>query len=179
MNTGQFLTLLEEATEGVKDPYFRLPIGGDDPTFRERVYAYELYHQLRLRWSPEWRVTLNGEVDKRRHPLLRGGRDSKPDLLVHEPGDQNVNLLVLEIEAANETINGLRLDLQKLKVFITDGQYIKGVLLLFGDGDMHELRRRLALAYAAAGIEPEDGTRIDVRWQRRAGGRAEPIEDFA
>ena len=50
------------ATAGIRDEYFMLPIRGGNTLFRERVYCYELYHQLRKRWpdpneSP-WR--LNG-----------------------------------------------------------------------------------------------------------------------
>jgi hypothetical protein len=51
----QFLELLTRATARLDDPYFALPIDGQvHPEFRERVYAYELYHQLRTIWpAPE------------------------------------------------------------------------------------------------------------------------------
>lgn len=38
---------------------------------RERVYAYELYRQLRSRW-PAWEYSLGEEVDKQGHPIARG-----------------------------------------------------------------------------------------------------------
>jgi hypothetical protein len=42
--------VLAEATAAIEARYFRLPIAGGDPIYRERVYCYELYHQMRLLW---------------------------------------------------------------------------------------------------------------------------------
>ena len=40
--------LLKDATSGIEGNYFQLPIdGSEDPIYRERVYCYELYHQLK------------------------------------------------------------------------------------------------------------------------------------
>ncbi len=57
--------ILAEATSAIEADYFRLPIDGGIPVFRERVYCYELYHQMRSRWPPrsQCRYLLNGEVD--------------------------------------------------------------------------------------------------------------------
>ena len=44
----RFLKLLIEATARVPLHYFQLPVAErEDPIYRERVYCYELYHQLR------------------------------------------------------------------------------------------------------------------------------------
>ena len=39
--------LLLNATQNVAWQYFQIPVADGKPTFRERAYAYELYHQLR------------------------------------------------------------------------------------------------------------------------------------
>jgi hypothetical protein len=51
-------------------------VHGGLPAYRERVYCYELYHQMRRRWPLNCEYSLNGEVDKRGHPYLQ----ARPDL---------------------------------------------------------------------------------------------------
>jgi hypothetical protein len=77
--------LLEEATQRVPAMYFQIALDGGDPIYRERVYCYELYHQLRCVWPPDTDFYLNCELDKAAHPILRklGADFAKPDLLVH------------------------------------------------------------------------------------------------
>lgn len=55
---------------------------------------------MRLRWPKECPYSLCGEVDKAGHPLIRGhGLDHlKPDFLVHDPGDLDENLVVIEVK---------------------------------------------------------------------------------
>lgn len=80
--------LLAKASAAISQNYFMLPVAhyaGEEPLvqYRERVYAYELYHQLRVLW-PDWKYSLAGEVDKSGHPVIRGGEldKAKPDLLI-------------------------------------------------------------------------------------------------
>jgi hypothetical protein len=94
----RFRELLSHATGSVGRNYFMLPVAdaaGGEPLlqYRERVYAYELYHCLRCVW-PDWPYSLGGEVGKRRHPVVRGADldNVKPDLLVHVPGKMDHNL---------------------------------------------------------------------------------------
>ncbi len=65
--------ILRDAAAAIGPAYFQLPIAGkESPIYRERVYCYELYHQMRQRWPPDSPFTLGGEVDKQGHPLVRG-----------------------------------------------------------------------------------------------------------
>ena len=141
----RFRELLSHATGSVGRNYFMLPVAdgaGGEPLvqYRERVYAYELYHCLRCVW-PDWPYSLGGEVDKRRHPVVRGGDldNVKPDFLVHVPGKMNHNLVVLEIKAASQRPPAdervaIEKDLKKLTAFCERAQYEIGILLVFGEG---------------------------------------------
>ena len=61
---------LIKAAESVDAHYFQLPIAKrDDPIYRERVYCYELYHQLRCMLGNNFPYKLCGEVDKLRKDL--------------------------------------------------------------------------------------------------------------
>ena len=71
----RFFLCLRAATARVSPEFMLLPIAGfRNPVFiyRERVYCYELYHQLRIEMGDDLGFSLSGEVDKRRHPLIRG-----------------------------------------------------------------------------------------------------------
>jgi hypothetical protein len=138
-----FRELLLQATAAIGRAYFVLPVanvdGGESiEHYRERVYAYELYHQLRSRW-PDWPYSLGGEVDKRGHPLVRGGHldNAKPDLLVHVPGDMGQNLAVIEIkplrpDGAPGDREALERDLHKLIAFREIG-YDAAFMVVFGE----------------------------------------------
>src|SRR5689334_16425882 len=90
---------LAEACGRIGPEYFQLPVADADSVYRERVYCYELYHQLRSEWG-DLPFSLSGEVDKARHPYFRGGpySRSKPDLLVHQPGNMEGNLACVEVK---------------------------------------------------------------------------------
>jgi hypothetical protein len=100
--------LLAKATAAIEPGYFRLSIHGRDPVYRERVYCYELYHQMRKLWPNDCAFCLNGEVDKAAHPILMtlGADGFKPDLLVHRPGDMGGNHAVMEVKSARAVRSG-------------------------------------------------------------------------
>jgi hypothetical protein len=144
--------LIRSATENIDSPYFQLPIvDQEDPVYRERVYCYELYHQLRALWPANSKYTLSGEVDKSGHPLIRGdGLDqTKPDFLVHVPGNMGSNLLVMEVKPVNGTHEGVRKDLQTLTAFRRHGQYERAFYLIYGsDRAAFDDLRRVATRFA-------------------------------
>ena len=130
----QHLTeILQAATAAISPEYFLLPIHGDDPVYRERVYCYELYHQMRLRW-PDGAYRLNGKVDKREHPYFRRGGAPKPDLLVHQPGIGE-NYAVIEVKSCRAVPREIRKDLTTLAVFRNHAGYRRAIYLIYG-GDV-------------------------------------------
>ena len=100
--------ILGDAANAVSEAYFRLSIDGGDPVYRERVYCYELYHQMRLRWPTNTPFYLNGEIDKAAHPILRelGADFAKPDFLVHQPGHMSGNHAVIEVKTSSADAEG-------------------------------------------------------------------------
>lgn len=91
----QFTEWLLDASKKLSQEYFQLPVTGEEPQYRERVYCYELYHLWRRNWPNQFPFSLSGEVDKQNHPIIR--RKAKPDFLVHIPGKMT-NLLVMEVK---------------------------------------------------------------------------------
>ena len=59
----EFQDKLIAATTRIADDYFQLPVADAEGAYRERVYCYELYHQLRSEWR-DFPFSLGGEVDK-------------------------------------------------------------------------------------------------------------------
>ena len=124
--------ILVLATSKISSNYFLLPIDGGDPVYRERVYCYELYHQLRCEWDEECKYSLMGEVDKSAHPILKnfGADGFKPDFLIHSPGHMAGNNTIIEVKS--EELRGIEGDLNKLSLFVRDVGYMKAIYLFFG-----------------------------------------------
>jgi hypothetical protein len=78
-----FDQIFVEATAELPSEYFYLRMHNAPAMYKERVYCYELYHQLRRRWPEATPLRLNGEVDKARHPDF-SQRRMIADFLVHE-----------------------------------------------------------------------------------------------
>ena len=160
-----------QATAAVGSAYFFLPIASADAVYRERVYCYELYHQLRMRWNaiPKLQgLSISGEVDKAGHPLFDRGAHYKPDFLVHEPGSMNRNTVVVEVKPSTAGWADLRADLRKLAWFCSDKQYREGILLVYGTDD-GGLVARIQQAVAAT---ESDLTRVAVLHHERPGHSA-------
>jgi hypothetical protein len=128
------------AATGLIGPhYFLLPIAGQEgPSYRERVYCYELYHQLRSILERDRRLPyiLNGEVDKSGHPLLLdeiGPR--KPDFIVHVPRSMHGNLAVIEVKPITSTLDAFREALLSLRSFLERAQYFGAIALVYGRND--------------------------------------------
>ncbi|MBS0248410.1 MAG: methionyl-tRNA formyltransferase-like protein [Proteobacteria bacterium] len=140
--------VLAASTAAIELGYFRLSIHGGDPVYRERVYCYELYHQMRLRWPRGCQFWLNGEVDKIAHPILTelGLAGHKPDLLVHTPGDMRGNHAVMEVKAARGVRDGVCKDLFTLSEFRNRAGYERAIYLVYGEDIDERLMGHIAKA---------------------------------
>lgn len=120
---------LTTASGRVSAKYFSLPVAGLElPIKRERVYCYELYHQLRL-VLVDTQFTLTGEPDKRGHPAFEHGKKPNPDFIFHVPGGHEHNSAIVEVECRFD-LKHLTKDLKTLSL-MRDKGYQELVLLLF------------------------------------------------
>ncbi len=135
----QFLECLIKAIKKMDTHYTQLSVAGSNkPIYRERVYCYELYHQLRCILGDTFPYKLDGELDKRGHNIILG--ETKPDFVIHIPGKMEQNLVVIEVKTvlAKDHIKKLRDDFDKLKRFISEANYYRAIMLIYGNvnGDL-------------------------------------------
>ena len=164
-----FDQVMRGATAAIPPEYFLLPIGGAPARHRERVYCYELYHQMRSLWPERCEWFLNGEVDKGGHPLFVGEAAPKPDFLVHVPG-QARNFAAIEVKSRALEKSGLRKDLRTLQRFKERG-YQRVILLVYGAEPGEAARRVLS-----CGAPPEHLAGIELWVHAQEGQGAEQVE---
>ena len=131
-----YIDHLKEALLKVEGDYFRLVTTyNSEGIVRERVFCYELYHQIRLRianqvlpaeYTP---VRLHGESRKQGHPDFDKRDQKDPDFIFHAPGTHNQNILVVEVKG-ELTAEGISKDFATLTTFLKY-QYQAGVFILF------------------------------------------------
>lgn len=170
---------LLDASSRVAAPYFQLPVADADSIYRERVYCYELYHQLRCDWEG-FPFSLGGEIDKGEHPHFRGGpyAHAKPDLLVHGPGDMDRNLACVEVKPCLRSADEFAADLEKLTWFCRHARYHRGLFLVYGvqeDETPERVLLQTKLRRAAANNPQIDLARVCLISHPAAGVRAERL----
>lgn len=171
-----FLLHLMVACAKVDAYCFQLPVAGvDNPVYRERVYCYELYHQLRSVLGDSYCYKLHGEIDKNGHPIIRKecGR-TIPDLIVHEPRDMRRNLAVVEVKPVTvvKNLRGLRKDIGKLVCFLENANYQYGIQLVYGSiGDVLPQQITTVFQNRVKGYE----NRIFLLWHPRSGTTAQSV----
>jgi hypothetical protein len=159
--------LIALASKEIEPGYFRLSIHGGHPVYRERVYCYEMYHQMRLLWPRPCAFALNGEVDKIAHPILSqlGADGYKPDFLVHTPGDMGGNHAVIEVKSADAAQRNCVKDLRTLALFRSKVGYARALYLIYGEDINDTLVTRIASTYL------DMGERIPIElWVHQAPG---------
>lgn len=83
--------IFNDATSRISHDYFNPKIAGGPPVWRERVYCYELYHQMRALWPEDCSY---GRVERDSNAAERTIRpialNCKSALLAgHDTGDEN------------------------------------------------------------------------------------------
>lgn len=137
------LELLKKAIKNVDVSYQSVHTAGlcseeDFECARERVYCYELYHQLRLIFY-EKPHDINGEIDKKGHMIIKEGFN--PDILIHKQGNMNNNELVLEVKL-NWDNDGVEKDFNTLNKMTTEYRYKFGAFLFVGNS-LSEITQKL------------------------------------
>jgi hypothetical protein len=134
-----FIECLKKAGAEMDEHYFQLTVANsEEAIFRERVYCYELYHQLRNALGEKFPYKLDGELDKAGHPIIRTScGPKKPDFVIHVPGGMERNLTVIEVKpvTVKNNITKLRDDLTTLQCFIKYGEYYRGIMMVYANGE--------------------------------------------
>lgn len=172
-----FAELLAIACSRIRVEYLQLPVADADAVYRERVYCYELYHQLRCLWR-DFPFSLGGEVDKEGHPHFENGpyAGTKPDFLVHRPGRMDRNLACVEVKAGIGRVATFTADLRKLTWFHRNAGYHGGIFLIYGGEfgiEDRDGRVREKVLRAVAGDPEIDARAIRVLYHRVPG--QEPV----
>lgn len=113
--------------------------------FAERIFCYELYHQLRTKFDNEKAANpdflqgakIQGEVTKiqiaellRHFGLRRLSKGFIPDILVHTPGNADYHPFVIEVKCMdNVSQDEIWYDIDKINQFITRYGYLQGIFL--------------------------------------------------
>jgi hypothetical protein len=125
------INVIEQALMNVGDGYFRV-ITSYSPNgiVRERVFCYELYHQLRLAMKDSALLSLCGEIDKRGHMGFEEGDRKNPDFILHNAGNFQNNELIIEVKGKlikNQIIK----DFDTIHTFIKKYEYKNGMFILY------------------------------------------------
>jgi hypothetical protein len=113
---------------------------------------------------------LCGEIDKAGHPLIRTGDldKTKPDFLVHIPGQMESNELVMEVKPINATKRGIKKDLLTLSAYRRKAQYQRAILLVYG-GDEVDIKKFKKVAKFLATQNSIDLSLIEL-WHHQISG---------
>ncbi len=175
VDSKRFIGWLKEATSKIMKGYFQLPIDGlKYSIFRERVYCYELYHQLRCLMEGKTTYSLGGEVDKGKHPKIGQIKDIKntiPDLLFHGPGYMENNLVIVEVKPLKNDLSTRSVleDIKKISIYINEANYVKGVMLLYGDNEVKVNQ------VASDAPKEFDTSNIILLWHKKVGVQAQVV----
>lgn len=98
---------------------------------RERVYAYELYHQMRClqeHCSELKQYSFNAEIDKAAHPIIE--TPFNPDMVIHHQGTMRKKLCAIEIKTDPTALSGIKKDFCTLSCMVHCYQYQCGVFII-------------------------------------------------
>jgi hypothetical protein len=143
-----FYNALIESASKIDKRFYKVKLAYFNQTiYRENVYCYELYYQLRKMLGEEFPYLLSGEVDKASHPdIVERCHEFKSTFLIHQPGiftpESLLSILyVCSLNYAFRYPDTLIDNFNKMNCAINlqDGYY-RGILLIYGD-DKSELDR--------------------------------------
>lgn len=128
----QYMELIKDAIAHVAPEYFNLKTTYEPAGIvRERVFCYELYHQIQCCMKPCHRLSLNGEIDKSGHIDFDQADRKNPDFVFHVPGSREQNTLVIEVKGTLRDRRGIMGDFQTLLTFVSKYRYKAGVFILY------------------------------------------------
>ena len=142
------ISLIKDALDEVTQDYYHILTTYSLDVVRERVFCYELYHQIRKIQGANGccQFNIHGELDKRGHELIAREDWKIPDFIFHVPGSMEGNALIVEVKGTI-TVQGVSKDLETLKAFCSKYGYQQGLWILFNynlEEAKGELRKTLS-----------------------------------
>lgn len=136
MNAKSCVEFVLQAMNNVDDEYLNVEIAVDyvghkEIKRRERVYAYELYHQMRLIQEQKFKseFTINGEIDKSGHKIIK--EPFNPDFVIHQQGKMGENFCVVELKTINKK-SGIQKDFHTITCMMHCYRYKIGIFAIAG-----------------------------------------------
>ena len=172
------LKLIETAMSHVRENYFQITLpskaGRKLVKRRERVYCYELYHQMRCLQEGLYNqngqdyklgecIVINGEIDKRNHPIIVQGFN--PDFVIHKQGYTTDNLCVIEVKT-DLTFDGTKKDFNTITCMLNCYEYKLGVFIITG-GEEARIKRVICDVYKKIKCLPRQAEKIYVLIQEK------------
>lgn len=128
----EHIDLVKKSLEGIGQEYFKLTTTYEPSGIvRERVFCYELYHQIRLNMRTDYALSLNGEIDKRGHVDFRPTDQKNPDFVFHVPGTHEGNTLIVEVKGTLTRHKEIIQDFSTILRFVKNYQYQAGIFILY------------------------------------------------
>ena len=132
-----FVEMIKDSLENVGDEYYKITTTYESSGIvRERVFCYELYHQMRLVQSARGLtdVQIHGEIDKSGHIAFDRNARKNPDFVFHIPSMMQGNAIVVEVKGKIEGNyqEGVYKDIVTLSKFTNNKHYYhSGVLIIY------------------------------------------------
>jgi hypothetical protein len=161
MDIAIFLNLFHEALNRVEGSYYQTNSGSlflNTNMYYERVFCYELYHQVRLLMDelrakdPATLSSIQFQGELRKEPINSSiaaqaglsplSKKYVPDFLLHSPGSMDYHGLIIEVKSnPNICFAPIQKDLVKIQEFITRYKYQMGIFLIINNSmdRMHKL----------------------------------------
>ncbi|SNR73689.1 hypothetical protein [Flavobacterium sp. ov086] len=123
----EFHDVIKDSLCNVEKKYIEQITVTSRTKYNERVFCYELYHQLRRKSEEFKNLTISGEAVKSEFQFKNLGKNKTPDILIHNFGTIENNEVVIEVKTSKNkqsVLQGLKKDILVLDLF-TDNTTLK------------------------------------------------------
>lgn len=142
----QLIDLITESLGAIDPQYYKLLTAyNSEGIVRERVFCYELYHQIRQlkdNYGALRNISIHGEIDKSGHTLFEQNDQKNPDFVFHVPGNMIRNSCVVEVKGKINQKKELIKDLNTIGKFILEYNYLFGISICY-NYSLSEIKSRL------------------------------------
>jgi hypothetical protein len=140
----KYINLVKSSIPKVGPKYYKLPTTyKPSGIIRERVFCYELYHQMRCQMTESNQLSLNAEIDKSGHRDIDPEDRKNPDFVFHIPGSFQGPTLIVEVKGRlSDPKRRIMKDLRTLLTFVSKYKYKAGIFILYNHS-FDELKKAL------------------------------------